>query len=329
MTPEDITRVTPALSSSGGTALGWWRVKDTPLAAHAQILRGSAQLLALDEVARDAALSDLCALLNSAGVTPLLFKGWAAARSYPQGWLRPYGDFDLLVGEGEFAAARAALVAAATRYRGNDFGLPMGPHGHCGVDLHARLERCYATKNAALFARARAMAVCGGHLMIPSPEDHLRLCAIHLFRHGGWRPLWLCDIAAMTENAGADFDWELCLGRQRATAQWTAAAVMLAHRLLGARIDHLPAVVRGQQVPGWIEATVLRYWRNPHGEYVLPPRSGSVLAPVATIRRHWPDPVAATIRSGGAPSHGPRLLWQVARCAFTLASGVRQRFRPI
>ena len=327
LTPDQIAQVTPLLSSSGGTGLGWWRVKETPLAPDAVALRGSAQLLALEEVVNQAALSELCALLNGVGITPLLFKGWVAARSYPQGWMRPYGDFDLLVRGEEFAKARAVLAAAATRFRGNDFALPFGPRGHCAVDLHDRLDLFYAADVATLFARAVPVILPGGTLLVPSPEDHLRLCAIHMFRHGGWRPLWLCDIAAMSEASDTDFDWDICLSNRPASAAWTATAVMLAHRLLGARIEHLPPRVRNQCVPDWLEAAVLMHWQNPRAERVMPPGSGSILHPIETLRRHWPNPITATIGCGGLPLSGPRLHWQIMRLFMSIGRGVKLRFR--
>lgn len=328
LTPAELARVTPLLNLSGGTALGWWRVKDTPLAPHAETLRGSAQLLALEELAKEAALSELCALLNGVGVTPLLFKGWAAARSYPQGWLRPYGDFDLVVRSDKLAAARAALAGAATRFRGNDYALPLGPRGHCGIDLHDRLDTFYDADVETLFSRARTITLPGGTFVVPSPEDHLRLCAIHMFRHGGWRPLWLCDVATMSEAANADFDWDICLGGRRATAAWTAAAIMLAHRLLGARTDHLPLRVRTQCVPDWLEATVLQYWRYPHAGHIMQSGQISFFKPMAKLRRHWPDAIRATIWSGGLPVPGPRLPWKIARCASTIARAARRKFTP-
>ena len=327
LTPAEIALVTPLLSSSGGTALGWWRVKDTPLAAHAGDLRGSAQLLALDDIVNEAALSELCSLLNGAGVTPLLFKGWAAARSYPQGWLRPYGDFDLLVRGCEFAKAQAVLADAATGFLGKNYGMPLGPRGHCAVDLHDRLDNFYAADGDMLFARARPMTLPGGTLLVPSPEDHLRLCAIHMFRHGGWRPLWLCDVAAMSEAADANFDWQICLGDRPVTAAWTAAAIMLAVRLLGARSDHLPPRVRNQCVPDWMEATVLRYWDNPRAERVLPPNLVGFRTPIATLKRQWRDPIKATIWSNGSPKPGSRLHFQILRFFTTIGLGLSRRLR--
>lgn len=327
MTPAEIAQVTPLLSMSGGTGLGWWRLKDTPLAPHAEVLRGSAQLLALDDAVKQATLSELCALLNGVGVTPLLFKGWAAAQSYSESWLRPYGDFDLLVRDDEFARARAALAAAAIRpSRGHDFALALGPRGQCTVDLHDRLDRFYAAETGALLARARSVSVPGGSFLIPSREDHLRLCAIHMFRHGGWRPLWLCDVAAMSEAADGAFDWDICLGDRPATAAWTAAAVMLAHRLLGARSDHLPQRVVDQCVPDWLEATVLGHWQNPHAAHFRPAGALSWRDPTASLQRRWPDAIKATIWGGGLPIPGPRLHWKLWHCATTIGRGAARRF---
>ncbi|MDT0507646.1 nucleotidyltransferase family protein [Novosphingobium sp. MMS21-SN21R] len=327
LTPAQIDRVTPLLTMSGGTALGWWRLKGTPLAPHAETLRGSAQLLALEEMAKDAALSELCSLLNGAGVVPLLFKGWAAARSYPEGWLRPYGDFDLVVRECDFANAHAALAKAATRFHGNDFAMPFGPRRHCSVDLHGRLDAFYDADVEILFSRAHVVSLPKGTLLAPSPEDHLRLCAIHMFRHGAWRPLWLCDVAAMSEAAGPDFDWDSCLGKRPATAAWTAAAVMLAQRLLGARSEHLPLRVRNQCVPDWLEETVLRYWSYPHAGQINMSGDVSFRDPLAKLRWHWPDAIKATIWSGGLPAPGSRLPWKLRRCAATMGQAVQRKFR--
>ena len=209
----------------------------------------------------------------------------------------------------------------------NDFALPFGPRGHCSVDLHRKLDAFYAADVETLFARARSLTVPGGTLLVPSPEDHLRLCAIHMFRHGGWRPLWLCDVAAMTEAATADFDWEICLSDRRATAEWTAAAVMLAHRLLGARVDHLPPNVRNQCVPGWLESTVLSYWESPHVGRITARGGSSFHDPRARLRRQWPDAITATIWLGGRPRPGPRIHWKLVRSAATITRAVRRRLR--
>ena len=53
--------------------------------------------------------------LPGAGVEPLLAKGWAVARLYPEPGLRPFGDIDLFVRPEEYAAAETALAGFRPR----------------------------------------------------------------------------------------------------------------------------------------------------------------------------------------------------------------------
>src|SRR5205823_9972858 len=67
------------------------------------------RLYALYAAINERAIAQLFTLLRSSGVEPLLVKGWAAARLYPERGLRPYGDIDLAVAPGQLRAAEAAL----------------------------------------------------------------------------------------------------------------------------------------------------------------------------------------------------------------------------
>jgi hypothetical protein len=46
----------------------------------------------------------------------------------------------------------------------------------------------------------------GAKIRILGAEDHLRLLCLHLLKHGAWRPLWLCDVAAALESRPSSFD---------------------------------------------------------------------------------------------------------------------------
>ena len=60
--------------------------------------------------------------MTATGLQPILIKGWAAARLYPETGLRPYGDIDVCVRPDQLAAAKKLLHEAA---------------GSCGwVELH-------------------------------------------------------------------------------------------------------------------------------------------------------------------------------------------------
>lgn len=64
-------------------------------------------------------------------------------------------------------------------------------------------------------------------IRVPAAEDHFRLVAIHLLSHGAWRPLWLCDIAAMLEDLPQDFNWGRCLGTNLASPAGSAPLLNL------------------------------------------------------------------------------------------------------
>jgi len=119
-------------------------------------------------------------MLRQAAVEPLLVKGWAAAALYPDLGLRPFGDIDLLIRPRELETARTALRVEATR--------------DCLVDLHLRFSELKGRSIDDLFARSRLVALERGQVRVLAAEDHLALLAIHLLKHGAWRPLWLCDV---------------------------------------------------------------------------------------------------------------------------------------
>ena len=61
--------------------------------------------------------------LRSVGIEPILAKGWAIARLYPERGMRPYGDIDLCVHPDHFLKAFLAVTAckdslAGAKYKG-------------------------------------------------------------------------------------------------------------------------------------------------------------------------------------------------------------------
>ena len=103
--------VTPMLLESGAGALGWKRVSTSSLrtAPAALELEQAYRLHALQSAIHERDIENALTLLRSAGVEPILVKGWAVARLYPDAGLRPYGDLDLCVAPKQYHAARRAL----------------------------------------------------------------------------------------------------------------------------------------------------------------------------------------------------------------------------
>jgi len=105
----------------------------------------------------------------------------------------------------------------------------------------------------------------GTRVRVPSAEDHLRILCLHFLKHGGWRPLWLCDIAVALECRPPDFYWDWFFGVDKKRAQWLFCTLQLTHQLLDVRIDDVPNRDR-VRVPGWLAAAVERVWSKPAPE---------------------------------------------------------------
>lgn len=297
--------LTPLLFQSGGAGLAWWRVRvaDPPIAKAADPLHQAFRLNVLDAAAQEPAIAKAVGLLRSCGAEPILGKGWAAARLYPASGLRPCGDIDLYVRAEHHASARPALGAP------EDDPLL--------VDLHQGFGELNDRSPEEIERRSLVFEVAGAQVRTFGPEDHLRLLTLHFMRHGGWRALWLCDIAAALESRPPDFDWRYFeQGDPRRTEQ-VACAVGLAHRLLGARLDGVPPRFQ-PELPAWVADTVVREWshpRVPHGrrepfsvQALL--RAGGLRA----LRLRWPNGIEATAGVNGPFNDLPRLPFQLADC---------------
>ena len=336
LTPAEVARAAPLLIGSGAAALGWRRIKDTPAlkgCAEAQELCQSGQILALEDARLDGALEFVATRLNEVGIVPLIAKGWAVAHFYSSRYLRAYGDFDLCAPAGRYELARATLLRLTpTRSPESDMDdifVDCGPDlGVCTIDLHKNFDAtAYMPPVETLHARSTPAKAGSADIRLLAFEDHLRFVIMHLLKHGAWRPSGLCDVAAMVEAVPPHFDWDLCLGNDKVAAGWIGATIMLAHRLLGCRLDTTPPAVRADP-PAWFERAVLREWEAPYaGRFrsitasALAENPGEFLHILHWLRVRWPTPVAALIEAR-SPVNTPRCLPdQVASFARTLARG--------
>jgi len=304
---EQLAAAAPLLVASGAGSLGWWRVRrselrDTPAALD---LQDAYRLHALEAILHEREITEVLTFLRGAGVEPILVKGWAVARLYPEPGLRPYWDIDLCCRPDQYADAVAALGRLE--------------HPTYLVDLHRGLARLDEVNWDELYARSQVVMIGDVGVRVLSQEDHLRLLCIHLLRHGAWRPLWLCDIAAVVETRPADFDWDRCLGRNRRVADWIACAIGLARRLLKVPVDDTPVATRAKHLPRWLVPHVLKQWNSPFPK-LHPPRSygGPLIFYIRhrrrllhALRMRWPDPIAATITVRGPLNEWPRLPFQI------------------
>jgi hypothetical protein len=259
----------------------------------------------LNSFIHERSIKEIFGLLRSAGVEPVLVKGWAVARLYPKRGLRPYGDLDLCFRPEQYKAAESVLQSSEGRQYNVD-----SHEGFAKLDDHSTDE---------LYARSQKVKLDDAQVRLLGQEDHFRILCLHLLRHGAFRPLWLCDIAVALESRGADFDWDRCLGKDPRQADWVACTIGLAHQMLGVCADNTPAARRAGQLPRWLVSHVLKQWESPYPTLHPPmsyhrPMVTYVRRPAGVlkaIRNRWPDPLEATIRLRGPLNELPRLPFQI------------------
>lgn len=311
LSEAELGRVASPLQSSGAGALVWWKIRRSNLAETAtaegfkQAYRQQTLLTAVAEQNVGLAFK----LLRRAGVDALLVKGVAASRIYPEVGLRPSGDIDLCIRPGQLEKARRVLASKEGE--------------RLWVDLREGWEESDERDFGELFERGETLRLGGEDVLVPSCEDHLRLLCLHLLRHGAWRPVWLCDVAAALENRPAvRFDWALVLGTEERRARWVACAVGLAERLLGADVRATPFERASSRLPRWLAPEVLKQWATPYAAQQAPMRYRAPMrkymrAPRGLFRdllRRWPNPIEATVRVGGPFNELPRWPFQLANC---------------
>jgi hypothetical protein len=301
ISPEDVHQIASLLLVTGAGALAWRRMQPCKITSSWALayLKEAYRKHTIESAVHEVNLRDAFRRLRAAKIEPVLFKGWALARLYPEEGLRPYGDLDLWMRAPDLERFNRDLRANAEP-------------GYC-IEPHVSFYPQYARSFEEILDRSQLVPLHDIQVRVPGDEDHLRFICLHFLFHGGWRPLWLCDIALMTERAGAGFDWDLCLGGDRKHAGWIACAVGLAHELLGADISGTP-VDKRVALPHWLVPAVLRQWEKGGGmsfaenlSFALPRRLLNPRALLSALRDHWRNPVQASVEMNAWFNDAPRL----------------------
>lgn len=260
---HQLAAILPFLATSGPAGLAWRKIRGTTLAstAVAGMLQATRRVQAVDGAIRE---SHLVRLLSRElrDADPILVKGWAHARLYPEANLRPYGDIDLYVRPERLDEARRACDTAEL----------IDPDRAVPIDVQTVQDLPERSWDE-LYRRSRVFELGGCAVRVLGREDALRAACLHLLRHCGSNPLWLCDVAVMVEALPADFDWDYCLWGQAHRTQWVLAVIRLANQLLGADTSRCPEVVRGRALPGWFAKTVLERWGDSKYAHLWTPPS--------------------------------------------------------
>ena len=302
LSSEEIHQIASLLLVTDTAALVWRRLQPCTITsswAHAYF-KEAHRKHTIESAVHQANIRDAFRRMRAAKIEPILFKGWAVARLYPEAGLRPYGDLDL------WMQARDLEIF--------NYELKSNGEPEYRVEPHASFYPQYARSIADVMDHSQLVPLGDIQVRVPSHEDHLRLICLHFLYHGGWRPLWLCDIALLTESAGTGFDWDLCLGGNAKHADWIACAIGVAHQLLGARVAGTPVEKRARALPRWLITAVLKQWQKGGGisiadnlSFSLPRRVLNPVALLRALREHWRNPVQASVEMNAWFSETPRL----------------------
>jgi len=315
LSQAELISIAPMMLASGAGPLTWWRIRDSSL-AHLPVMRDlqeTYRVQVLRYAVREREIEQVVELLQRVDAEPVLCKGWAAARLYPDMAVRPLGDIDIFVKPEQLSRARAALQ-----------DLRLGRGGAVDFQESATLA-LYRADVQTMYDRARIVPMGDVPVKVLSPEDHLSMLGVHFLGHGAWRPIWLCDIAAAMESLTDSFNWHICLGEDQRRAGWILSALECAREMLDAQLAAPPSdLLHRKAAPRWLVPTVLKQWDVPY----QPTSYGAsgYSAPMASywrrpigiwsaLRERWPNPITATIRLEGPINDLPRLPFQVAYAA--------------
>jgi hypothetical protein len=298
-TETELAAAAPFLLTSGAGPLAWHRVAGSPHSTTpaGQALQAAYRGSAIHNLHYEHRLAQILPALSERGVDCLLIKGLALATLYANPDLRPFGDIDLCVSTQQFSVASQTLA----EFEKQNSGVP-------SVDLQIGVVDLPDRSWNDILNRSRIGPFGQGTVRLLAVEDQLRLLCLHQARHGCWRPLWLCDVAAALEQTGPDFDWEYCLAGDERLTQWARAVIEVAKEILGSRIPAKVPPLGGFAPPLWLRDQVLGNWeRGVVGDsHSRDDRSileclGQPSRLMRALWARWPNPVEALFKTGQLP----------------------------
>ncbi|MBK0399746.1 nucleotidyltransferase family protein [Limibaculum sp. M0105] len=292
---------------------------------------------------REAALSYISEHLEATGLRPLLLKGWAVAQYYSSPEARGMGDIDLCAEPGLFEATLTTLEKLSgspspprweIEDRTNIVLISAGArHLKVVIDLHRDLGKFRLDIDEA-FSRARPALIDGKRaILVPCPEHHLRICALHFLGDGGARRRSLEDVAAIAKAKEGDLDWELALGENPLVRGWVLCTVRLAERMVAPELrDIVPNALRNIVIPDWFIDTAETECRKPWSASMPRPRLSQTfrsnpLRLPDEIAARWPNPIRASVDLNRAFDNAPRFPIQVTHFLRGAAHYVSRRLR--
>lgn len=249
--------------------------------------------------------------LRRAGIEPVLIKGWAAARNYPESKARFFGDIDLAVAASDFEKARRLIDSTS------EIG---------GIDLHRELRHHDTLDWNCLFENSELVELDGEGIRVLGPEDHLRVLCVHWLTSGGENQERLWDIVYAVRNRPANFDWKKCLDVVSPTRQlWIISTIGIAHKYLGLELDDLPFAAEALELPTWLTRCLEKEWARNLELRALESQLKNPRSLLKQIKKRIPpNPIQATIDCEGEFNSGSRIGYQIRDMAIRIMPSLRR-----
>ncbi|HEX8196843.1 MAG TPA: nucleotidyltransferase family protein [Pyrinomonadaceae bacterium] len=235
-------------------------------------------------------------------IEPILVKGWAIARFYPNPHERFSADVDLAVNPDVFPTALELKKRHLI--------------GKLPIDLHCGLGQFDSLSFENLFENSRLVDFNDTKVRVLRHEDHLRLLAVHWLRDGGIFKQRLWDIHYGVKNRPANFDWERFLetnGEKR--RKWIVGAIAVAHRYTDLNVEDTPIaeeVKNPRLIPKWMLRTLEKEWNDPVKFMPLEQVMDDRREVWRQLKKRFPpNPLVASLYANAPLNDFPRLPYQI------------------
>lgn len=261
---------------------------------------------------QESRIAQAFSMFRNAGIEPVLIKGRAAGRYYPDDVLRESIDIDLAVSRADFEKSRKLIRKPAFD------GL--------AVDLHRELRHLDTVPWKQLFARSRLITGSAGSVRVLAPEDHLRVLCVHWLTDGGLNRDRLWDIFYAVDRRDKDFDWDkLLMPVDERRRRWIVCTIGLAHKYLGLDLARTPIEREAEELPDWLTAAIEQGWAAGRTEQALE----IVLHDRRRLLRQLllrfdQNPVWATIQMNGSFDARTRFFYKAGLFVYRIPDSVRR-----
>jgi len=256
-------------------------------------------------------------LFRASNIEPILIKGWAAAREYPEKYRRTFSDIDLCVPPEDYEKSLKLIES--------------GEGQKLNVDLHCGLRHLDTLEWKDLFENSVPELLDDVKVRVLRPEDHLRVLCVHWLNDGGAYKERLLDIYYLLENHTDNFDWDRCFGKiSKNRRDWiikTIAVVQKYHKL---DVSKMPFGGELELIPDWFTKTLEKEWASEIKLLPLHTLLGNGREFWKQVKKRFPpNAIQSTIDMEGPFDDAPRIYYQIGSVVYRLKPSIARIFKSI